>query len=138
MSIVEKKKDQYLRLPPRFRCARLPYVATRKPRQSGDGTGRTARKPMNLKKLAEYLGLSPATVSLVINRSSVADSIPQETKDRIFAAAKKFKYRPNFLARSLRTQRSFTIGVIVPEVSDGYSASVMSGIEDYLLQEGYF
>jgi DNA-binding LacI/PurR family transcriptional regulator len=93
---------------------------------------------MSLKKLAEHLGLSPATVSLVINRSTVADSIPQETKDRIFAAARKFKYRPNFFARSLRTQRSFTIGVIVPEVSDGYSASVMSGVEDYLLQEGYF
>jgi len=104
----------------------------------GDGAGRAARKPMSLKKLAEHLALSPATVSLVINRSTVADSIPQETKDRIFAAARKFKYRPNFFARSLRTQRSFTIGVIVPEVSDGYSATVMSGVEDYLLQEGYF
>jgi len=93
---------------------------------------------MSLKKLADYLGLSPATVSLVINRSTVADAIPQETKDRIFAAARKFKYRPNFFARLLRAQRSFTIGVIVPEVSDGYSATVMSGVEDYLLQEGYF
>ena len=96
------------------------------------------RKPMSLKRLAEHLGLSSPTVSLVINRSAVADSIPQETKDRIFAAARKFNYRPNFLARSLRSQRSFTIGVIVPEVSDGYSATVMSGVEDYLLQEGYF
>ena len=95
-------------------------------------------KPVSLKELAEYLGLSPATVSLVMNRSSVADSIPQETKDRIHAAAKKFKYRPNFFARSLRARRSFTIGVIVPEVSDGYSASVMSGVEDYLLNQGYF
>jgi DNA-binding LacI/PurR family transcriptional regulator len=101
-------------------------------------TAHSTRRPMSLKKLAEHLDLSPATVSLVINRSSVADSIPQETKDRIFAAARKFKYRANFFARSLRTQRSFTVGVIVPEVSDGYSASVMSGVEDYLLQEGYF
>jgi DNA-binding LacI/PurR family transcriptional regulator len=93
---------------------------------------------MNLKKLAEHLDLSPATVSLVINRSSVADSIPQETKNRVLAAARKFKYRPSFFARSLRIRRSFTIGVIVPEVSDGYSAAVMSGVEDYLLQEGYF
>ncbi|MFZ0760061.1 MAG: LacI family DNA-binding transcriptional regulator [Candidatus Sulfotelmatobacter sp.] len=93
---------------------------------------------MNLKRLADHLELAPATVSLVINRSSVADSIPQETKDRIFAAARKFKYRPNFFARALRAQRSFTIGVIVPEVSEGYSASVLSGVEDYLLREGYF
>jgi len=99
---------------------------------------RQSSKPVSLKELAEHLGLSPATVSLVMNRSSVADSIPQETKDRIQAAAKKFKYRPNFFARSLRARRSFTIGVIVPEVSDGYSASVMSGVEDYLLNQGYF
>ena len=97
-----------------------------------------AKKPVSLKDLAEVLGLAPATISLVINGSRVADTIPQETKNRIFAAVHKYKYRPNFFARSLRAQRSFTIGVIVPEVSDGYSSSVMSGIEDYLLQEGYF
>jgi len=114
-------------------------VTAKKSKRTGaEPAPRADRKPMNLKKLAEYLDLSPATVSLVINRSSVADSIPQETKDRIFAAVRKFKYRPSFFARSLRTQRSFTVGVIVPEVSDGYSASVMSGVEDYLLQEGYF
>src|SRR5258708_10441187 len=127
----------------RLNCSRLLSVATRKSKTgsakvSSYATAHAARKPMSLKTLDEHLDLSPATVSLVINRSSVADSIPQDTKDRIFAAARKFKYRPNFFARSLRTQRSFTIGVIVPEVSDGYSASVMSGVEDYLLQEGYF
>ena len=123
---------------PGFVCARLRCVTTKK---TGKGGGRTLHpgpKPVSLKELAEVVGLAPATVSLVINRSSVADTIPQETKDRIFAAVKKYKYRPNFFARSLRAQRSFTIGVIVPEVSDGYSASVMSGVEDYLLQEGYF
>ena len=95
-------------------------------------------QPVSLKKLAQHLGLSPATVSLVINRSPVADSIPQETKDRVLSAARELNYRPNFFARSLRTQRSFTIGVIVPEVSEGYAAMVMSGIEDHLLNEGYF
>lgn len=119
-------------------CARLRSVSTRRTAKGADDDLQAGRKPVSLKQLAEYLELSPATVSLVINRSTVADSIPQETKDRIFAAARKFKYRPNFFARSLRAQRSFTIGVVVPEVSDGYSAHVMSGIEDYLLQEGYF
>ena len=116
-------------------------TAQREHEEKGTGTptGRAyGSKPVSLKELAEHLGLSPATVSLVINRSPVADSIPQQTKDRVFAAARKYKYRPNFFARSLRAQYSFTIGVIVPEVSDGYSASVMSGIEDFLLQEGYF
>jgi DNA-binding LacI/PurR family transcriptional regulator len=83
------------------------------------------------------LGLSPATVSLVINRSPVANSIPQRTKDHIFAAVEKFSYRPNMLARSLRQQRTYLVGVMVPELSDGYSALVLSGVEDYLLQNGY-
>jgi LacI family transcriptional regulator len=95
-------------------------------------------KPISLKQLADHLGFSPATVSLALNRSSNAHSIPQETKDRILAAARKLNYRPNFFARSLRTRRSFTIGVIVPEISEGYTATVLGGIEDYLLQEGYF
>jgi DNA-binding LacI/PurR family transcriptional regulator len=112
-----------------------------KKKKTAKGAGRTVSmgtSPVSLKELAEGLGLSPATVSLVINRSPVADSIPQETKDRILVAARKYKYRPNFFARSLRARHSFTIGVIVPEVSDGYSATVMSGVEDHLLQEGYF
>src|SRR2546421_9498501 len=123
---------------PNALCARLRSVIGP---NAGKGAGRTvpmSPKPVSLKELAEHLDLSPATVSLVINRSPVADSIPQDTKDRIFAAVKKYKYRPNFFARSLRARRSFTVGVIVPEVSDGYSATVMSGVEDYLLQEGYF
>src|SRR5215470_12921863 len=93
---------------------------------------------VSLKALAEHLGLSPATVSLVINRSPAAKSIPQRTQDRIRAAARELNYRPNFVARSLRQQRSFTIGVVVPEISEGYAALVMSGVEDHLLQEGYF
>ena len=90
------------------------------------------------KLLAEHLGLSPATVSLVINRSPAAKSIPHRTQERIRQAARELNYRPNFVARSLRAQRSFTIGVVVPEISEGYAALVMSGIEDYLLEEGYF
>src|ERR1700726_2349221 len=127
-----------IRLLPQFVCARLRSVTTKKRAKGSARTVRMGPKPVSLKELAERLSLSPATVSLVINRSPVADSIPQDTKDRILAAVRKYKYRPNFFARSLRAQRSFTIGVIVPEVSDGYSASVMSGVEDHLLQEGYF
>jgi DNA-binding LacI/PurR family transcriptional regulator len=113
-------------------------VAAKNRRRGARPAVTPGRKPMSLKDLAAHLDLSPATVSLVINRSSVADAIPEETKNRIFAAARKFNYRPNFFARSLRARRSYTIGVIVPEVSEGYSASVMSGVEEHLLNEGYF
>jgi len=125
-------------LPTRSVCARLRSVKRKESDESTNDNARRGRKPVTLKELAALVGLAPATVSLVLNRSSVADSIPQETKDRIFRAVRKYKYRPNFFARSLRAQRSFTIGVLVPEVSDGYSAHVMSGVEDHLLQEGYF
>jgi DNA-binding LacI/PurR family transcriptional regulator len=103
-------------------------------------TAAAGREPAaaNLKDVAEYLGLSSATVSMVMNRSAAAKSIPQCTQDRVRAAARKLNYRPNFMAKSLRQKRSFTIGVIVPEISEGYGALVMSGIEDHLLQEGYF
>lgn len=100
--------------------------------------GRHAPRAVSLKELAIHLGLSPTALSLVLNDSPAASSIPQETKERIFAAAHKFNYRPNFIARSLRAQRTFTVGVVVPELSDGYSAMVLSGVEDHLREEHYF
>jgi len=106
------------------------------------GTTLRARKAsgqgVSLKSLAEHVGLSQAAVSLVINRSPGAKSIPPRTQELIRQAARELNYRPNHIARSLRQQRSYTIGVVVPEISEGYAALVMSGIEDHLLQEGYF
>lgn len=98
----------------------------------------TAAASVSLKQLSKHLGLSPTTLSWVLNDAPAANSIPQETKDRILAAARKFNYRPNYLARSLRVQKTNTIGVIVPELSDGYSALVLNGVESELSREGYF
>jgi DNA-binding LacI/PurR family transcriptional regulator len=97
----------------------------------------TVETRTSLKQLAEHVGLSPATVSLVVNNAPGAKSIPLKTRERILAAAKKLDYRPNFLARSLRTRQSFTIGVVVPEFSEGYFTMVMNAIEEHLLQAGY-
>src|SRR5499425_1967889 len=94
-------------------------------------------KPVSLKILADYLGLCPATVSVVLNNVP-GRSIPAETRERVRAAARKFNYQPSLLARSLRKQRTFTVGVLVPELSDGYHTMVMSGIGDHLMREGYF
>lgn len=95
-------------------------------------------RKVNLRELADYLGLSAATVSIVMNRSPAAKSIPAHTQARVRAAARELNYRPNVMARMFRQQRSFTIGVVVPEISEGYASLVLSGIEDHLLQEGYF
>ncbi len=96
------------------------------------------KKTVSLKDLAASLKLSPTTVSLVLNSAPTADSIPQTTQDRIFEAARHLKYRPNQIARSLRAQRTHTVGVLIPEMSEGYSTTVLSGIEEKLLEEDYF
>jgi LacI family transcriptional regulator, galactose operon repressor len=101
-------------------------------KKSSDGN-----RPVSLKILADYLGLCPATVSVVLNNVP-GRSIPQETRERVREAARKFNYQPSLLARSLRKQRSFTIGVLVPELTDGYHTMVMSGVGDHLMSEGYF
>ena len=93
--------------------------------------------PVSLKTLAEDLGLSIAAVSRVLTAAPAARSIPKATQDRIFAAAERLNYRPNLSARSLRNRRSQTIGVLVPEVSEGYATLVLSGIEQHLLTSGY-
>jgi len=105
-------------------------VQTRKPGQ----------KPavVTLKAVAQHVGLTPGTVSAVLNDAPSARSIPQDTKNRIHAAAKELDYRPNFFARTLRNKRTYTIGVIAEEIGDSYGSAVISGIEQYLRQNGYF
>src|SRR6201987_1355632 len=98
------------------------------------------QKPVviTLKAVAQHIGLTPGTVSAVLNDSPSARSIPQETKNRIHAAAKELDYRPNFFARTLRNKRTYTIGVIAEEIGDSYSSAIISGIEQYLRQRNYF
>ena len=93
---------------------------------------------VTLKAVAQHIGLTPGTVSAVLNNSPSARSIPQETKNRIHAAAKELNYKPNFFARTLRNKRTFTIGVIAEEIGDSYSSPIISGIEQYLRQRDYF
>src|SRR5258708_20263330 len=89
-------------------------------------------KPVGLKDLARYLGLSTATISTVLNDAPAASEIPATTKERILAAAEKFNYRPNAMARSLLGMRSHTVGVLVPEISDGHGALLLAPVGHYL------
>jgi LacI family transcriptional regulator len=93
---------------------------------------------IKLKELAAYLGLSQSTVSRVMNAAGDEYRIAPETQKRILQAAALFNYEPNAVARQLRNKRSFTVGVMVPEISEGYASAVLGGIEDALLQEKYF
>lgn len=93
---------------------------------------------VNLRMLAEYLKLSQTTVSLVLNNSPSAKSIPPATRKRVREAAERFNYRPNYFARSLRQSRSMSVGVLAPDLSEGYFTRVMSGVVEELTAAHYF
>ncbi len=93
---------------------------------------------VTLKAVAQHLGLTPGTVSAVLNNSAASRSIPDRTRNRIMQAARELNYRPNFMARSLRVQRTYTIGVILEEIGDGYGSMVVSGVEEYIREKNYF
>jgi DNA-binding LacI/PurR family transcriptional regulator len=95
-------------------------------------------RTVTLKAVAEHVGLTPGTVSAVLNNSAAARSVPERTKKRILAASRELNYRPNYLARSLRVQRTYTIGVIARDLADPYAAMIISGIEHHLRQQNFF
>lgn len=92
---------------------------------------------VSLRTLSTHLGLSMAAISRVLSGSPAARSIPPATQERIFAAARELNYRPNLLARSLRRGQSTSVGVLIPDISEGYSAHVLAGIEETLSAAGY-
>jgi DNA-binding LacI/PurR family transcriptional regulator len=94
-------------------------------------------KPVRLKELAHHLGLNPSTISVVLN-DTPGRSIPEDTRKRIKEAARQFNYQPNLVARSFRNRRTLTLGILVPELSDGYHTEVMTSVGDYLMSAGYF
>ncbi len=101
-------------------------------------TGRDSNSPVTLRSVADLVGLTPSTVSAVLNNSSASHSVPPHTKKRILAAARALDYRPNFFARSLRVKRTNMIGVILEEIGDAYGSLVISGIERYLRERNVF
>jgi DNA-binding LacI/PurR family transcriptional regulator len=105
---------------------------------NGPTRSATSGKSIALKELSAYLGLSQSTVSRVINGGATAHRIADSTQQRVLEAAATFGYEANIIARSLRQKRTFTVGVLVPEISEGYSTAVLGGIEDALLKEGLF
>ena len=64
---------------------------------------------VTLRTIAEQVGLTPGTISAVLNNTKAADRIPQHTRDRVITAARELNYSPNPLARALRSGRSTTV-----------------------------
>jgi len=92
---------------------------------------------ITIRDVAKESGFSSTTVSIVLNNAPLARYIPAVTKKRIEQAAKKLGYRPNLFARSLRSKRSHTVGVMVFDMTDPYCTLVLRGIENTLYQSSY-
>ncbi len=89
-----------------------------------------------MQDVAELAGVSQTTVSFVVNGISDAN-IPQETQERVKAAIKELSYRPNAMARSLRSQRSHTIGFISDQVATTpYAGRMIQGAQDVTWEKG--
>jgi LacI family transcriptional regulator len=92
---------------------------------------------VTIRDVAKESGFSSTTVSIVLNNAPLARYIPPVTKKRIERAAQKLGYRPNQFARSLRSKRSHTVGVMVFDMTDPYCTLVLRGIENTLYQGSY-
>jgi len=94
-------------------------------------------KMVTMRDVAQASGFSPATVSIVLNDAPLARYIAPATKKRIADAAKKLGYRPNAMARFLRSKRSHSVGVMLFDVTDPFCAPILRGIENALYQSSY-
>ncbi|MDN4603572.1 LacI family DNA-binding transcriptional regulator [Paenibacillus sp. F6_3S_P_1C] len=84
--------------------------------------------------VAAIAGVSPATVSRVINQHS---KVSTKTKDKVMRAIEQLGYHPNAAAKNLRSQRTMTIGVIVPDINNSYYAEIIKGIENIAYARHY-
>lgn len=88
-----------------------------------------------LKSIAQSVGVSVATVSMVLNNKPCR--VSQSTKDIIIKTAKDMHYSPNQAARSLKTQKSYTFGFLVPDISNTFYSDLAKSVEEYSYQNGY-
>lgn len=90
--------------------------------------------PITIKDIAKILNISASTVSRALKDHP---DISPETKRLVQTFAEKVKYRPNALALSLKSAKTFTIGIVIPEIVHHFFSSVISGIEDVAYAKGY-
>ena len=88
-----------------------------------------------LKSVAQAAGVSVATCALVLNGKPCR--VSQATKELIFQTAKELHYTPNQTARSLKTQRSYTFGFLVPDISNAFYSDLAKSVEEYSYEKGY-
>src|SRR3974390_1234220 len=92
---------------------------------------------VTIRDVAKESGFSSTTVSIVLNNAPLARYIPADTKKKILRATKRLGYRPNQFARSLRSKRSHTVGVMVFDMTDPFCTLILRGIENTLYQASF-
>lgn len=87
-----------------------------------------------IKDVAKKANVSIATVSRVINNVPLVN---EETRDKVLQAIKETGYRPNAIARSLKLQKTETVGVVIHDITIPYYAQIARGVQDISMQSGY-
>lgn len=93
---------------------------------------------ITIREVAGESGFSVTTVSMVLNNGAGVGRISQRTKNRIWEVARRLGYRPNLHARSLRSNRSQTLGVMVFDLTDPYCTQILRGIQNHIRPSGLF
>src|SRR6266567_1174306 len=88
----------------------------------------------SIKDVAKAAGVSTATVSRVLSNG---EHVRPEVRKRVMAAVEQLAYRPNLLARSLRSQQTTTIGLIVSDIRNPFHATPSRAVEDTAYEQGY-
>lgn len=89
---------------------------------------------VTMKDIAKKMGLSESTVSLALNDKK---TVGEKTKKRVKAVAREMGYLPNIIAQNLANQRSFTFGLIVPDIESAYYAKVVKAVDKIVRKAGY-
>lgn len=97
-------------------------------------SGRRSR--VALRDVAAAANVHPSTASRALN-SHTKDRVNSSTAARVLEAARRVGYEPNSLARGLRTSRTFTVGMLIPDLTNPLFPPIVKGIEDRLSQDGY-
>src|SRR4029077_15456909 len=100
-------------------------------RRSERDTPMKSDQPVTLKDVAALAGVHPATASRALN-DETRPRVARETGARVLAAAVSLGYRPNTVARSLRTRRSHTVGVLIPDLTNPLFPPIVRALEDRL------
>ena len=87
--------------------------------------------------VAKLAGVSQPTVSRVLNHNDTTVQISDETRQRVMAAVEELGYRPNILARSLRTQRTQTIALMIADLSNGFYHPIARAVQDVARKRDY-